>query len=79
MSELGQEHSMTLTEAANLPGVSVSTLRRWSNIDMVNCCYIGSGRDRRCRLEDVVEFQQQLVTMQSRRGHEEVGELQKGL
>ena len=47
---------LTITEAAELLGVSCSSLRRYSNERKIKAYRIGSGGHRRFRKRDVLEY-----------------------
>jgi excisionase family DNA binding protein len=47
---------LTLTEAAEVLGVSKVTLRRWTKAGVLPCVRIGRRKDRRFRPADIEEF-----------------------
>ena len=47
---------MTLAEAAEMLGVSKVTLRRWTNGNRLRSYRIGTGRHRRFRKRDLLQF-----------------------
>jgi len=47
---------LTITEAADLMGVSCSSLRRYANEGKIKVYRIGSGKHRRFRKKDVLEY-----------------------
>ncbi len=46
---------LTLTQAARMLNVHVSTLRRWSNLGLIKTYRIGPRADRRFKADDVKE------------------------
>lgn len=53
------EVMLTVGEAAQLLGVHINTVRRWTNSGMLPSYRLGSRRDRRLRREDVETFLEQ--------------------
>lgn len=47
---------LTITEAAELIGISCSSLRRYADEGRIKVYRIGTGRHRRFRKRDVLEF-----------------------
>ena len=47
---------LTITEAAVLLGVSCTSLRRYANEGKIKAYRVGSGRHRRFRKRDVLEY-----------------------
>jgi len=47
---------LTITEAAELLGVSCASLRRYANEGRIKVYRVGSGRHRRFRKRDVLEY-----------------------
>jgi excisionase family DNA binding protein len=47
---------LTITEAADLLGVSCASLRRYSNEGKIKAYRVGSGKHRRFRKRDVLEY-----------------------
>jgi excisionase family DNA binding protein len=50
------DRMLTITEAAEILGVSCTSLRRYSNEGKIKTYRIGSGRHRRFRKRDVLEY-----------------------
>jgi excisionase family DNA binding protein len=50
------DRMLSITEAAELLGVSCTSLRRYSNEGKIKTYRIGSGRHRRFRKRDVLEY-----------------------
>ncbi|MFW6139033.1 MAG: helix-turn-helix domain-containing protein [Spirochaetota bacterium] len=50
------DRMLTITEAAELIGVSCASLRRYANEGKIKVYRIGPGRHRRFRKRDVFEF-----------------------
>lgn len=53
------ETMLTVRGAAQLLGVHINTVRRWTNSGMLPSYRLGSRRDRRLRREDVETFLEQ--------------------
>ena len=47
---------LTITEAAEILGVSCTSLRRYANEGKIKAYRVGSGRHRRFRKRDVLEY-----------------------
>ena len=47
---------LTITEAADLLGVSCTSLRRYANEGKIRVYRVGSGKHRRFRKRDVLEY-----------------------
>jgi excisionase family DNA binding protein len=47
---------LTITEAAELVGVSCTSLRRYANEGKIRVYRVGSGKHRRFRKRDVLEY-----------------------
>ncbi len=47
---------LTITEAADLLGVSCTSLRRYANEGKIRAYRVGSGKHRRFRKRDVLEY-----------------------
>jgi excisionase family DNA binding protein len=47
---------LTITEAADLLGVSCTSLRRYANEGRIRVYRVGSGKHRRFRKRDVLEY-----------------------
>lgn len=50
------DRMLTITEAAILLGVSCTSLRRYANEGKIKTYRVGSGRHRRFRKRDVLEY-----------------------
>ena len=50
------DRMLTVTEAADLLGVSCASLRRYSNEGKIKVYRVGSGRHRRFRKRDVLDY-----------------------
>ncbi len=58
---------LTITEAAQLLGVSRASLRRWSNSGRLRCFRVGGRRERRFLEEDLLAFMQATHTQPAAR------------
>lgn len=50
------DRMLTVTEAAELLGVSCASIRRYANEGKIKVYRVGSGRHRRFRKRDVLEY-----------------------
>lgn len=50
------DRMLTITEAADLLGVSCTSLRRYANEGKIRAYRVGSGKHRRFRKRDVLEY-----------------------
>jgi excisionase family DNA binding protein len=50
------DRMLTITEAADLLGVSCTSLRRYANEGKIKTYRVGSGKHRRFRKRDVLEY-----------------------
>jgi excisionase family DNA binding protein len=50
---------ISLREAARILGVNPETLRRWDNDEKLKAVRVGSRRDRKYRLSDIVQILEQ--------------------
>jgi excisionase family DNA binding protein len=58
---------LTLSEAAQVLNVHISTLRRWSNLGLIATYRIGPRGDRRFKIEDIQRILERPLQPQSRR------------